>query len=61
MIHQITINDFFNDQKDFTVIDVRSEIEFSVGHIKGALNIPYTQGLLMLVHGSCRRPVCQNF
>lgn len=40
MIHQITINDFFNDQKDFTVIDVRSEIEFSVGHIKGALNIP---------------------
>jgi tRNA 2-selenouridine synthase len=40
MIRQISINDFFNDQKDFTVIDVRSEIEFSVGHIKGAVNIP---------------------
>jgi tRNA 2-selenouridine synthase len=40
MVHQLSINDFFNDQKDFTVIDVRSEIEFSVGHIKGAVNIP---------------------
>eukprot|EP01031_Cornospumella_fuschlensis_P023561 gene23561-28571_t len=29
--------------KEFTVIDVRDETEFSSGHIKGAENIPSTQ------------------
>lgn len=40
MIKQITINDYFNQTKNFALIDVRSPSEFQRGHIETAINIP---------------------
>jgi tRNA 2-selenouridine synthase len=40
MVRPITVNDFLSNSSEFSVIDVRSEKEFSAGHIAGAVNIP---------------------
>ncbi|MCU0398218.1 MAG: rhodanese-like domain-containing protein, partial [Cyclobacteriaceae bacterium] len=36
----VSIDDFLKLRHEFPVVDVRSEGEFSEGHIPGALNIP---------------------
>lgn len=37
---QLSLQDFLSLRKDLPVLDVRSEGEFSAGHIRGAANIP---------------------
>jgi tRNA 2-selenouridine synthase len=40
MVQQLTIQEYLRAAADYTVIDVRSQKEYSVGHIHGAVNIP---------------------
>lgn len=40
MVHQIDIDNFLKEYTEYTVIDVRSEKEYSEGHIPNAINIP---------------------
>lgn len=40
MIEHITINEFLDLKKIYPVVDVRSPVEYSKGHIPGSVNIP---------------------
>lgn len=39
----ITIEELLNNIGDFTIIDVRSSMDFKSGHIENAINIPLMQ------------------